>query len=149
MEAWYHRHGQLIRAPSFFTLSAGVWVPYRLTEEVYEMPKPIDPNAPRAGVSTPRRPTKLLKGFPELASYLTDVSYPDGSPVGNVQLSVRTRGPLIVAQLKLAGMGGLRLQVEDSCVDDALVALEALLLAEPVPFEPDPYPLDGQGKKKK
>lgn len=113
------------------------------------MPKPIDPNAPRAGVSTPRRPTKLLKGFPELASYLTDVSYPDGSPVGNVQLSVRTRGPLIVAQLKLAGMGGLRLQVEDSCVDDALVALEALLLAEPVPFEPDPYPLDGQGKKKK
>lgn len=113
------------------------------------MPKPIDPNAPRAGVSTPRRASKFFKGFPELASYLTDVTYPDGTAVGNVQLTLRTRGPLVVAQLKLAAMGGLRLTVEDTNADDALVALEGLLLAEPVPFEPDPYPLDGQAKKKK
>lgn len=146
---WYHRHGEVIKAPTWAVRVGDRWETRRASTEVYDVPKPIDPNAPKAGVTTPRRPTKLLKGFPELASYLTDVAYPDGSPVGNVQLTVRTRGPLVVAQLKLAAMGGLRITVEDTCVDDALVALEALLLAEPVPFEPDPYPLDSMAKKKK
>lgn len=146
---WYHRHGKVIQAPTWEVWDGRTWKLGRASMEVYDVPKPIDPNAPKAGVTTPRRPSKLLKGFPELASYLTDVAYPDGTPVGNVQLTVRTRGPLVVAQLKLAAMGGLRLTVEDTNADDALVALEALLLAEPVPFEPDPYPLDGQIKKKK
>lgn len=146
---WYHRHGEVIRAPTWFTWDGAKWVLARASTEVYDVPKPIDPTAPKVGVTTPRRPTKLFKGFPELASYLTDVAYPDGTPLGNVQLSIRTRGPLVVAQLKLAQLGGLRLTVEDTNADDALVALEALLLTEPVPFEPDPYPLDGQLKKKK
>lgn len=113
------------------------------------MAKPPSKDGPIAGVSVPRKPSKLLGKLQEISSFLTDVSYPDGSAIGNVQLTVRTRGPLVLAQLKLASLGGLRLSVEDACVDDALVALEGLLLTEPVPWEPDPYPLDSHAKKKK
>jgi hypothetical protein len=97
----------------------------------------------------PRKKSSLFGKLPEIAAYLTDFSYPDGTPIGNVQLAVRTRGPLVVAQLKLAGLGGLRMTVEETDLDSALVALEAALSSEPQPWEPDPYPLDGQGKKKK
>lgn len=113
------------------------------------MPKPPDGAAVEAARSKPRSPTKLFAKLPRVAEYLTDVTWPDGSPIGNVQLSVRTRGGLVVAQLKLAAMGGLRLSAEATCLDDALAALEAACNADPAPWEPDPYPLDGVVKKKK
>lgn len=124
-------------------------------EEVYRrpedrpMPKPIGNTNAEELKTAPRKKSAILGKLAEIASYLADTKYPDGSPVGSVQLSLRTRGPSIVAQLKLATLGGLRLQVEEANVDDALIALEAALNAQPVPWEPDPYPLDGTGKKKK
>jgi len=51
--------------------------------------------------------------------------------------------------MKMAGHGGLRITVEDTNLDEALMALEAALTAEPPPWEPDPYPLDGHVTKKK
>jgi len=112
------------------------------------MPKPPGEQGSAPGIGKPRKESQVLKKFREIASFLTDVAYPDGTPIGNVQLSIRTRGPVIQAQLKLAGLGGLRINVEDVSADEALLALEAALTAEPVAWEPDPYPLDGQGKKK-
>lgn len=149
LEYWYHGPKRVMRPPAWFVREGDAWVCMRGHVEDDEMPKKPGEGGPIAGVSASRKPTKILKGFGELASFLTDVTYSDGTPVGNVQLTLRTRGPMILCQLKMAAMGGMRLQVEDACLDDALVALEGLLLMDPVPWEPDPYPLDGGGKKKK
>lgn len=97
----------------------------------------------------PRKESQVLKKLKEISSFLSDIYYPDGTPIGNVQLTLRTKGPLVVAQMKIAGMGGLRLTCEALHVDDALMGLEAALNSEPPPWEPDPYPLDGHSKKKK
>lgn len=113
------------------------------------MPKKPGEGGVQVGVTMPRKPSKILGKMAELSSFLTEVQYADGTPIGNVQLSIRTRGPMLVAQLKMAAMGGMKLQVEDTSLDDVLAALEGLLMLEPVPWEPDPYPLDGGGKKKK
>jgi len=113
------------------------------------MPRMPSADASNPSVGKPRKKTQIFGKLPEVASYLTDFSYPDGTPIGNVQVSFRTRGPLVVAQIKLAGLGGLRMTVEETDLDAALIALEAALSSEPAPWEPDPYPLDGMLKKKK
>lgn len=113
------------------------------------MPKMPAAGTGEPGKMKPRKLSQVFKNFKELSSLLTDFTWPDGTVLGNVQLTVRTRGPLVVAQVKLASMGGLRMTVEELCADDALVALEAALNADPAPWEPDPYPLDGGGKKRK
>jgi len=113
------------------------------------MPRMPGGQEDRPGVGKPRKASQVLKSFKELASFFAEVNWPDGNPIGNVQLSIRTRGPLVQAQMKLAANGGLRLSVEDANLDEALLALEAALTADPVPWEPDPYPLDGLGGKKK
>lgn len=98
----------------------------------------------------PRKPSQAIKAFKEVNSFLSDALWPDGTVMGAVQLSFRTRMGKIVAQLKLADHGGLRITVEGDHLDDALAGLEAALSVEPVPWERDPYPLEQlRGKKKK
>lgn len=118
------------------------------TLEVDEMPRPIVDSGAIIGESAPRPKSKLFEKFPELQGYLSEVAYSDGVKLGSVQLSIRTRGSQLVAQLKIADHGGLRLTAEERSVDDALVLLEAALTSTPVPWERDPYPLDGAVKKK-
>lgn len=97
----------------------------------------------------PRKPSQALKAFKEVGSFLADAVWPDGTVMGAVQLSLRTRAGKVVAQLKLADHGGLRISVEGDHLDDALAGLEAALSVEPVPWERDPYPLEGSVKKRK
>lgn len=114
------------------------------------MPKPITPAEGGGGLpALPRTDASVLETFAELRSYMVDVEWPQGGPVGEVQLSLRSRGHRIIAQLKLAAHGGLRVTAEGTGVDDALFALEAALNAATVPWERDPYPLGGADKKKK
>jgi len=148
-EFWFHRHGKPIGPGTWFLVTGAGRDLYRPVPLEGDMPKLPGVNAAEQGKGKPRKPTQMLKHLRELASFLTDFAYPDGTPIGNVQLAVRTRGPLVVAQLKLAGMGGLRMTVEETDVDAALIALEAALTADPQPWEPDPYPLDGGSKKRK
>ena len=89
------------------------------------------------------------KHFPALAGWLCDAAYDDGKPCGPVQLSLKRRGSDVVITLKLADQGGLKLEAVESSPDKALVALEALLKADPVPWQADAYPLSGGPKKKK
>jgi hypothetical protein len=149
MEFWYHGHGKPIAPGSWFRVTAHGRELYRAVPEDEDMPKMPGPGAGEAGKGKPRKASQVLKNFKEVASLLTDFTWPDGTVMGNVQLTLRTRGPLVVAQMKLASLGGLRMTVEELCLDDALASLEAALNAEPSPWEPDPYPLDGGGKKRK
>jgi len=98
-----------------------------------------------------RPPTKLLGSFPELKSWLCDSAYPDGKPIGLVQLSIRPKGAVFVVQLRIQDQGGLLMSVEDVNLDDALLLLEAALVAVPPPWCRDPYPLgvsQSGGKRK-
>jgi len=61
------------------------------------MPKMPGAEGDRPGVGKPRKVSQALKNFKEVASYFSEVNWPDGSPIGNVQLTIRTRGPLVVA----------------------------------------------------
>lgn len=93
--------------------------------------------------------SKLMSLMPELESWLCDPAYPDGKPIGSTQLAIRRRGGTISATFKVADQGGLKLEVAEPSVERALLALEALLTSNPVPWQPDPFPLDQGGKKKK
>lgn len=128
---------------------AGGWEVFRDDDREDGMPRMIAPMPEGDFPHPPRVPSKMLGKLKEVNSFLSDTLWPGGTAMGEVQLSIRTRGGRIVAQLKLADHGGLRVTVEQEDVDSALVALEAVLNAEPVPWERDPYPLGGTGKKKK
>ncbi|HKY46321.1 MAG TPA: hypothetical protein VJM50_24725, partial [Pyrinomonadaceae bacterium] len=91
------------------------------------MPKPPSEKQVQAAKTKARKASQVLAKFRELASFLTDRAYPDGSEMGDVQLTLRTKGPAVLAQLKITSNGGLRIQVEDESVDEALLALEAAL----------------------
>jgi len=101
------------------------------------------------GLQVQRAAPKLLGLFPELSSWMKDGNFPDGKPVGMVQLSVRPKGMVYVVQLRVQDQGGMIITVEDPSFDDALMLLEAALVASPPPWSRDPYPLGiSQGKKK-
>lgn len=85
---------------------------------------------------------------PELATWLCDATYSDGNVKGEVTLNFRRRGSAIEATLKTED-GGLCMRCSGDTPDDALVAMELLLTADRPPWEIDPYPLGGRGKKKK
>lgn len=85
---------------------------------------------------------------PELATWLCDGTYSDGSAKGDVTISLRRNVTTVVAMLKVED-GGLCLRASGDTPDDALVALELLLTADRCPWEVDPYPLGGGRKKKK
>lgn len=85
---------------------------------------------------------------PELATWLCDGSYDDGAAKGDVTITLRRNVTTITALLKVED-GGLCLRASGDSVDDALVALELMLGANPVPWEVDSYPLGGGRKKPK
>lgn len=118
-------------------------------EEVPTMPR-IPTGAVASGQLINRAKSRLLgEKLPELTGWLSDASYPDGKPVGMVQLSIRPKGAVYVVQLRVEDHGGLILTVEDPVVDDALVLLEASLTSDPIPWTRDPYPLGSVTKKRK
>lgn len=85
---------------------------------------------------------------PQLASWLCDGQYEDGSVKGEVTITLRRVVTTIHATLKVED-GGVRLMANGDSPDDALVALELLLSNAKIPWEHDPYPLGGHKKKKK
>jgi len=92
-------------------------------------------------------PGSWQKLCPELASWLCNGQYDDGTVKGEVTITLRRNVTTIAATLKVED-GGLCLRASGDTPDDALVALELLLGAAKVPWEADPYPL-GRGSKKK
>jgi hypothetical protein len=148
-EFWYHRHGKPIAPGRWWWTDADGTVNERPAPGEWPMPKPPNQAQVEKVKTKPRKATQVFAKFKEVAGYLTDQVYPDGTQMGDVMLSVRTKGPVVLVQLKIAAHGGLRLQVEDECVDEALLALEAALQADMTPWEPDPFPLNGNVKKKK
>lgn len=90
--------------------------------------------------------------FPLLCEWLCDGSYPDGTPLGAVQLQLRREGSVLRATLKLSDQGGLMLRAVGGDPVSAFLALEVLLASETCPWERDPYPLAGArsgGQKKR
>lgn len=124
------------------------WSTFADRPEVLSMPRAFEGTV-SAGAPINRSKSKVLGAFPELSSWLVEGAYPDGKPVGMVQLSIRPKGAVYVATLRIADQGGLMLQTEDVQLDDVLLLLEAALTASPTPWQRDPYPL-GQisGKRK-
>lgn len=149
VEFWYHPKKFAITMGDWYIRRGDRWELYQSAPKGEDMPKPIAASGIVPGIPAVRKPSQCLKAFKEVASYLTDVIWPDGTVMGGVQLSLRTRGNQIVAQLKLADNGGLRISVEGSNVDDALAGLEAVLSVATPPWEIDPYPLDASRKKPK
>lgn len=149
VEFWYHPRVFPIRMGDWFIRDGDGWSLYQSAYREGDLPKvPIVVNVEGAA-PVARRPAQCFKGFKELNSFLSDSVWPDGTAMGSVQLSLRTRAGRIIAQLKLADNGGLRLSVEGANVDDALAGLEAALSTEPAPWEVDPYPLDPAPKKRR
>lgn len=146
---WYHPRQFAIKMGDWYIRRGDRWELYQSAPNEETMPKAITNTNALAGIPPPRKPAQCFKGFKTLNEYLADAIWPDGTVMGAVQLSLRTRAGVIVAQLKLADHGGLRISVEGSNVDDALAGLEAALSTDPAPWECDPYPLDGAKKKAK
>lgn len=88
------------------------------------------------------------KMCPQLASWLCDGQYDDGTVKGEATITLRRNVTTITATLKVED-GGLCLRGTGDSPDDALVALELLLNAPKVPWERDPYPLGRKAGKKK
>lgn len=134
--SWWHR------------TDAGVFPAWVLSEGD-EVPKPFDHEDATALVAIGADPGGWKKLYPELASWLCDGTYSDGKLVGLTQLTLRRKSSEMMAQLKVADQGGLKLEVADANLDKALAALEALLRTARVPWVRDEYPLGGGAKKKK
>jgi len=146
---WYHPHQLAIKPGTWFIEKGGGWELYQAAPLEDDMPKLPGKLPTLEDVPSPRKPSQALKAFKSVNEYLADALWPDGSVMGAVQLSLRTRAGRIVAQLKLQDHGGLRISVEGANVDDALAGLEAAVSVDPAPWERDPYPLEGGPKKRK
>lgn len=86
--------------------------------------------------------------FPELASWLCDTVYTDGSPKGDATLTLRRFNSQIAALLKVED-GSLCMRAVGDTPDEAMIALELLLTSEKPPWEIDTYPLGAKKGKKK
>jgi len=146
---WYHPRQFAVRWGVWHRKTPEGWVLFREDKREDNMPRAIGPMPEGDIPYPPRVPSKVLLRFKELGEFLSSTLWPGGQAMGEVQFSLRTRMGRICAQLKLADHGGLRVTVEQEDVDSALVALEAALNAQPVPWERDPYPLGGLAKKPK
>lgn len=111
------------------------------------MPSMPEVEQPGKPVGVPK--SQMLVKMPELNSWLSDASYPDGKPLGSTQLAIRRRGQSVQLTLKLADSGGVKLEVLEPTLDLALAALEALLASPRVPWRKDDYPLDAALKKRR
>jgi len=88
------------------------------------------------------------KGMPALTGWLCDAGYEDGSKKGDVRLTVRASQGMIVVVLKVQD-GSVQVRASDKQIDMALAALDALLRGDPIPWEPDPYPIEDRTSKKR
>jgi len=84
-----------------------------------------------------------------LAGWLCDAAYPDGLPVGQVQLQLKREGSVIRSTLKIEDQGGLRCSAVGESPVEALACLDLLLGSSACPWERDAYPLGSKGAKKK
>jgi hypothetical protein len=111
---------------------------------------PREPNAPAsAGMQPPRSKSGTFGVFEELTSWLADRAYPSGKAVGMVALTIRPKGREYLVQLRIQDQGGMVITTQDESLDDALMALECSLAADPVPWVKDDYPLGVSQQKKK
>lgn len=90
------------------------------------------------------------KEFPLLAGWLCDAQYTDGTPMGKTRLVVGKESGQLKATLQVADLGGVRLDASGPHPFGAFKALEALLRAQPCPWQTDPFPIgqSGRGKRK-
>ena len=88
------------------------------------------------------------KVLPHLGEFLCSPSYPDGTPIGQVQIQITRQGNAIRATLKIEDQGGLRVSAVGTSPDCALLALNLLLESPACPWEKDSYAL-GQTRAKK
>jgi len=145
---WFENVYTPIRLRAAEKLSQGRWTPFRDCPEVLSMPRAVS-GVSGSALQVKRTDAKMFVHFPELTSWLADGNFSDGKPVGMVQLSIRPKGMVYVVQLRVQDQGGMILTVEDPSLDDALMLLEAALVATPVPWSRDPYPLGISQSKKK
>lgn len=90
------------------------------------------------------------KHFPQLASWLCDAKYEDGSPKGRTVLSIERKGDRVQIKLRSAD-SGLMVEHFSENLADAVIGLELLLGSDDCPWQLDPYPMDKpkqRGKKK-
>jgi len=86
---------------------------------------------------------------PTLCEWLCDACYEDNTAKGDVTLTFKRDGSSLFVMLKVED-GGLCLKASGDTPDDALVAVELMLSATPIPWEVDKWPLGGRkGKFKK
>lgn len=88
------------------------------------------------------------KSYPQLAEWLCVRAYDDGKPVGDVRMVMRVVGGMVICELKVQD-GPLKLTGRERSPDLALAALEALLRADPCPWEVDEWPIGRRDEKKK
>lgn len=125
----------------------GAWSCTADRVEVLSMPRALTGSVGE-GIQVSRAKSKLLEKMPELCSWLSDGVYSDGKQVGMVQLSIRPKGSVYLASLRIQDQGGMVITTEEGTIEDALLLMEAALCASPVPWSRDPYPL-GQISSKK
>jgi hypothetical protein len=89
------------------------------------------------------------KHFPQVASWLCDSTYEDGSPKGRTVLSAERKGDRIRLCLRSAD-SGLMVEHFAENLADAVLGLELLLASNDTPWQLDPYPMDKpKGKVRK
>lgn len=86
------------------------------------------------------------KMFPQLASWLCDARYEDGSAKGRVVISGERKGDRICLKLRSAD-SGLMVEHYAENLTDVVLGLELLLGSDQCPWQPDPYPMDPPRKK--
>jgi len=102
-----------------------------------------------AGGDSGAQPGIWKASMPHLAGWVTDAAYPDGEPMGAVQLQLKREGSIVRATLKIADQGGIKVSAVGETPPDALLSLDLLLGSPQCPWERDPYPLGSSAKKKK
>lgn len=149
MHCWFNGHYKGCGWPRWFRgevryLHLG-WHP----REIMLMPtRPVDQGENGKPRNLKAHVGAWVKTYAELAGWLCDETYADGSQIGPVQLVLYRSNGAIVCDLRI-GDGQLRLRGVERSPDMALAALEALLRASPVPWEPCPFPIGGGKDRRK
>jgi len=91
---------------------------------------------------------EVARMFPQIASWLCDLSYEDGSPKGRTKLEVERKGDRVRVMLKSAD-SGMIVEAHHSCFEDAILTMELLLSSDDCPWQLDPFPWDKPKTRKK
>jgi len=132
---WWHQPGVAIR-------------PMANARKVGEMPE--KPKIDASG--TPQLPGasygKWAEALGTLAAWLCDASYTDGTPCGKVRVSLMREGTEVRAVLQIQDLGGLRCEVSEGDPARALLALNAVLKSDKVPWQQDQYAIGNKPNNK-